>query len=1053
MLGLVVSAVAHSGCGTGATPLATVQPAASTPSATTSQAAPVSAAVSSPPVVQQTGMRTFQPLTTTITSNGAYTALSAALTDALVLTRASRPSRPTTTAAFPPPPIAISTSSLPGGTQNASYSATLAATGGTAPYTWSLASGTLPAGLSLAANGQITGTPSASGISNLTVRVSDSGSPAQSTARALSIAIAAPPPPIAISTNSLPGGTQNASYSATLAATGGTAPYTWSLASGTLPAGLSVAANGQITGTPSASGISNLMVLVSDSGLPAQSTTMALSITIAAPQAAPISVAVSPTQVVLQTGMLQQFIATVSGAQNTGVLWQVGGISGGNGVVGTITANGTYTAPSAPPTGGSVVVTAISIADNSKSGSAVLSVVAQPQPVNVAIFPNSVTVPGGQTQQFTASVTGTANTSVIWAANGTQGGDATVGSISAAGLYTAPPSVPANPVVTVTAQSSYDSNISASATAVITAPTSANSGTVYYVDCNAASDSKDGRSPSNAWKTIAHVNSSRFTPGDSILFSKGCTWREELDVPSSGSSGNPITFSSYGSSGAAPIINGADLITSWTAAVSAIGAFGGATYNANTYYKTGAGTTPSSVWLDDTLGAKKTSVATVSSNNDWYYDSGTTTLYINSTSDPAGRTIEAGARASGIYESGKNYVTFDGINLQKFQYGAGAYPVKIDGTSLATAGVVVQNSTLGNFIGGGIGLFSATSPSALNNTITGINGETTVAGIVIDGNSGGPNTNALVSGNNISQAEFGILSPGNPATHNCTTCTLTRNVIHDISCTTLNRECSGIHFEGYMGASVTENSIYDISANADFMGIEFTNSADTTISRNLIHDVTYNGSVASYGQCIEADFGTTNTVVDHNICYHSDAGFTTTDSVNVKWYNNTLYEIGDILYTPGAVSGFYIQGSNTTGEWKNNIVYDTTTDNTLYIWNIPSSGALGATDTANITIDRNLIYKASGNWYTIKGTTGSSLSTWNGQSFVGTDLQVEPLFKNAGSADFTLQNASPAINAGADLGSTYQNGLDPRSSFPWSTLNQNNYGSGWEIGAFVYLPQ
>ncbi len=240
--------------------------------------------------------------------------------------------------------------------------------------------------------------------------------------------------------------------------------------------------------------------------------------------------------------MQQQFIATVSGAQNTGVLWQVGGISGGNGVVGTITANGTYTAPSAPPTGGSVVVTAISIADNSKSGSAVISVVAQPQPINVAIVPNSVSVPGGQTQQFTASVTGTANTSVIWAANGTQGGDATVGTISPAGLYTAPASVPANPVVTVTAQSSYDSNISASAIALITAPIGTNSGTVYYVDCNAANDSGNGTSTGTAWKTINKVNTSSFSAGDSILFNKGCIWREQLTVPSSGSAENVITF-------------------------------------------------------------------------------------------------------------------------------------------------------------------------------------------------------------------------------------------------------------------------------------------------------------------------------------------------------------------------------------------------------------------------------------------------------------------------------------------------------------------------------
>jgi hypothetical protein len=50
-------------------------------------------------------------------------------------------------------------------------------------------------------------------------------------------------------------------------------------------------------------------------------------------------------------------------------------------------------------------------------------------------------------------------------------------------------------------------------------------GNTYYVDCNAADDSKDGKSPGNAWKTINKVNISSFSAGDSILFNKGCTWR------------------------------------------------------------------------------------------------------------------------------------------------------------------------------------------------------------------------------------------------------------------------------------------------------------------------------------------------------------------------------------------------------------------------------------------------------------------------------------------------------------------------------------------------
>jgi len=84
----------------------------------------------------------------------------------------------------------------------------------------------------------------------------------------------------------------------------------------------------------------------------------------------------------------------------------------------------------------------------------------------------------------------------------------------------------------------------------------------YYVNATDGDDEKDGQSEANAWKTISKVNSSSFNAGDSILFKRGEVWREQLTVPSSGSSGSPIIFGAYGS-GADPIINGADVFTGW----------------------------------------------------------------------------------------------------------------------------------------------------------------------------------------------------------------------------------------------------------------------------------------------------------------------------------------------------------------------------------------------------------------------------------------------------------------------------------------------------------
>jgi hypothetical protein len=176
------------------------------------------------------------------------------------------------------PPVTITATSLANGTENSAYSATLTATGGTVPYTWSIAAGTLPAGLALApGTGVISGTPTGAGTSNFTVQVTDANS--QTATASLSLTVIAPP---SITTASLPGGTQSMAYSAALAVTGGTAPYSWSITSGTLHAGLALApATGAISGTPTGTGTSNFTVQVTDAN--SLMATASLSLTVIVP--------------------------------------------------------------------------------------------------------------------------------------------------------------------------------------------------------------------------------------------------------------------------------------------------------------------------------------------------------------------------------------------------------------------------------------------------------------------------------------------------------------------------------------------------------------------------------------------------------------------------------------------------------------------------------------------------------------------------------------------------------------------------------------------------
>ncbi len=149
-------------------------------------------------------------------------------------------------------PLSIVTASLPSGTIGSLYNQTLQGGGGQAPYTWSLApgSGSLPPGLLLSTTGSISGVPTANGVSSFTVQLTDGGQ--RVATKTLSITISGQT--LTITTPSLPNGPIGAAYSQTLAASGGTPPYTWAILSGSLPAGLSLdPKSGTLSGTPSGS--------------------------------------------------------------------------------------------------------------------------------------------------------------------------------------------------------------------------------------------------------------------------------------------------------------------------------------------------------------------------------------------------------------------------------------------------------------------------------------------------------------------------------------------------------------------------------------------------------------------------------------------------------------------------------------------------------------------------------------------------------------------------------------------------------------------------------
>ncbi|MCU1316093.1 MAG: hypothetical protein JWN63_1415, partial [Candidatus Acidoferrum typicum] len=191
--------------------------------------------------------------------------------------------------------LAIAATSLPGATLQIPYSASLRAAGGSGARTWSVIGGTLPSGLSLSpATGTISGTPTAAGNSNFTVSVADSGTPTKSVTTTLSISVAAVAPLLAVR-NSLPNGNIGGPYDAVLTAIGGKAPYTWTVAAGALPTGLTLApSTGTITGTPNTAESFTFTMQVTDSNAPALTAQQQFTLTpFTGPERGPVALVTS----------------------------------------------------------------------------------------------------------------------------------------------------------------------------------------------------------------------------------------------------------------------------------------------------------------------------------------------------------------------------------------------------------------------------------------------------------------------------------------------------------------------------------------------------------------------------------------------------------------------------------------------------------------------------------------------------------------------------------------------------------------------------------------
>ncbi len=532
--------------------------------------------------------------------------------------------------------------------------------------------------------------------------------------------------------------------------------------------------------------------------------------------------------------------------------------------------------------------------------------------------------------------------------------------------------------------------------------------TTYYVDncVTPGNDRNSGTSTSTPWLTINKVNTSKFNPGDSILFRSGCTWREQLTVPSSGAAGKPITFGAYGK-GAQPIISGANLIKSWTLCAGSI-------------YYASYSTAPNQVFEDGARLKQETTSAASLEAGQWFLDTVHKWIwvYLTGGGSPSGHTTEASQRACAINVGTNSYVTVSNIDTEEAQTnnlsvagGSGAIVTGVTSQRAYYRGIVfyqvaggtISSSTVAYNGSEGIN-FVETPGMLVEGCVVHDNGQLAMvnfsAGIHGGVDSAGQSTNVVVQSNKVYSNGVGQ----------------SINIGWGIMLDTIGT-----------GAIVQYNLTY--GNNQDGINIDGFNSA------TVIYNVSYkNGGIYGHGILVQADGN--SSLTGHHV------------------YSNTVW--GN--YTGGIVfAGPSPEQTNgcTNNVAQNNIAVNTTAGpnfgandgcenhGTDGIGNVYTNNDFGPASSNFIQWGANTSYSTYSAWETAAGNCGTVGCSHS--------VQADPQFVNVAASQFWLASSSPAIGAGTNLGSPNNIGLMPGSAWP-TGVTTGPTNTPPDIGAFVYVP-
>jgi len=476
-----------------------------------------------------------------------------------------------------------------------------------------------------------------------------------------------------------------------------------------------------------------------------------------------------------------------------------------------------------------------------------------------------------------------------------------------------------------------------------------------------------------------------------------------------------VTYDAYGTSDNDPIINGSDLITTWS-------------NTSGNIWQATASTQVIQVFFNNQRGVLATSQANVNGVNKWYWSSNI--LYIYSTSDPATNFTDPGIEATPdqrvcFHAWDQSNLIVKNIHVTKGYYGfwfhggsANAqfenvesgwnYNEGLDVEGAGSINPTVTNASVHDNSRHGLNFYSG----ANNAVVTGgsfYNNNTTVSctnpfdercggGIIFNTVIGG-RVNGVSSYGNY----YGIKTYG-PSTTNVT---IENNVVY-------NNALFGIDVDGSGdGIVVQNNEVYGNTSH----GIAIEVNTPNTIVR---YNKTHNNGVAEGAAGIELDT-TVNSQVYYNLIYNENNGIGIYTATSPKVYNNTIYNL-----TTSGINSFSSSGIIL----KNNVI-DIAGFATIDI---------SASSQTGFTSDFNL-WNNSGSNEMRWGNTLYSFADWKQQSSQDTNSnEADPLLVNP-PTDFHLQSSSPAINAGVDVGlvADYAGISVPQGSTP-------------DIGAYEYVP-